>query len=161
MKAAAALINVFFLLFIPCAMYATTPCFTPPEKWEILPKDLLTASVQEGFFVKTSHAIPASVTICQEKVALSLERYVKRVQHLQEKEMGHAFYKLGPFSCKAGMGYLTAIQAPSPAGQIRLLQFFFLHEGNVFILTGAAPQEEFPAYQELFLQSFRSFHLQN
>lgn len=158
MIAAAAHISLLLFFSLACA---SSPSLVPPTHWEPVDKKLLAPSVKEGFFTKSKKAFCPSLNLAIENsVLVSPEEYLRSVQKIQEEDPGRRWRKLGTLTTRAGSAFLTSIDMETPLGNVRLLQAILLREKTAYLLTGAALQEEFPLYQETFLDAFRSFTLE-
>ncbi|MCI0382570.1 MAG: hypothetical protein L0207_05940 [Chlamydiae bacterium] len=147
--------GIFFLFFIPL-FCEETPLFVPPNGWEFaLPQE--DCSLVQACFKKKGSGFTPSINFAIEKVAVSLEEYLRIVKSNYEEDYPHCTWKnLGWLKSQAGNGVVMEIDLPSQGGDMKLLQFVLFKDQKAYILTGATLKKDFFTYLPIFQKSFES-----
>lgn len=156
----------FFSAFL-CAEEETTttlsqkvyPFFIPPQDWEIVDVTSLSPKVIIGFMEKDKKGFCPSMNLAIEKVNVSLNEYVKAVKKLHEIDSNTRWRDLGKLNTPAGMARITEIDTKTKWGPVRMLQLILVKEEKAYILTAAAPKEDFSRLYPSLKKSFHSFTL--
>lgn len=157
---AAVLIKLAILLLSSATLFGEgSYTFSPPSGWDQAVPSLLAPGVEVSFFTSSTKEFRPSINLATEKTPTTLQAYLKSVQKIYESSQKNRWRNLGSLKMEAGTATLTAIDMETEAGQVRLFQAFLLHQGTTYILTAAALVEDFPQYQQQFLDAFHSFSL--
>lgn len=135
------------------------PFFIPPKDWEIVDAHSLSPKVVIGFMEKDKKGFCPSMNLAIEKINVSLNEYVKAVKKLHEIDSNTRWRDLGNLKTPAGMARITEIDTKTKWGPVRMLQLILVSEGNAYILTAAAPKEDFSRLYPSLKKSFHSFTL--
>jgi len=158
---AAVLIKIFLvILFVyPFVLFSEIPLFLPPKDWKESPLPEHLPRIKIGFLAKTQLSLSPSINLAEEKTSLSIQSYLKQLQEIYTQNPMNRWQKMGTIQTKAGTAYITLLDTSTSAGTARILQSIFIKHDTVYILTGAVAQKDFGQYQDIFLESFRSFSL--
>ena len=148
-----------FLSLLFFAALHSEAYFIPPKDWQVADPAQLSPSVKASFLTKGKKEYCPSMNIASEKVVISLDEYMKAVKEAHCRDKNNKWRDLGKFTCMAGEGRLCEIEAKTPLGTARLLQFIFVKEGTAYVVTGSALKEEFAAHLKEFQKAFHSFSI--
>jgi hypothetical protein len=135
------------------------PFFIPPENWEIVETRFLSPKVLIGFMEKGKKGFCPSMNLAIEKVNVSLNEYVQAVKKLHEIDTSTRWRDVGKLKISAGTARITEIDTKSKWGPVRMLQMIFIKDTNAYILTAAAPKEDFARLYPSIKKAFSSFTL--
>ncbi len=121
----------------------------------------LSPRVLAGFVKKSKAGFCPSMNLSIEQVDLPLQKYVQQVKKLHEKDRTTRWRDLGTIKTRAGLGRLTEIDSKSKWGDVRMLQMILVKEGKAYILTTAAPKDDFATFYPEIKKSLSSFVLLN
>ncbi len=152
------LIIILLPIFLSCAELGY---FTPPDHWNCARPKSLSPTVEIAFFTKFDSPFHPSINLAKEHSNLSLKEYLKIAKKIHLSEPDTDWRDLGEFHCKAGKGRLTEISQKNRWGELRLLQFIFLHNKTIYVMTGASTKKEFSKVRKNLIQSFKSFTITN
>ena len=153
------LLALCFPLFSEESSSLLYPLFSPPKNWEVAGPGSLAPKVKIGFFGKAKGSLPPSINLAVEPVQVDLPGYLKALQKLYELDKDSRWRNLGSFETKAGPAVLTSLDFTVDEEEMRVFQLVLMKNKTVYLLTAAAPKEQCPSYQKLFLESFRSLEL--
>jgi len=117
----------------------------------------LSPRVLAGFVKKSKAGFCPSMNLSIEQVDLPLHKYVQEVKKLHEKDRTTRWRDLGSIKTGAGLARLTEIDSKSKWGDVRMLQMILVKEGKAYILTTAAPKEDFATFYPEIKKSLSSF----
>lgn len=150
---------IFIFLSIFAFANAKHCTFIPPSGWEIAQLKNPSSHVKIGFIGKGTGEFRPSVNLATEDVDVSLKEYVKAVKELQQTDPTTKWRDLGKISMQSGVGRLTEMSNPSPWGELKVLQAFFVADEKAYILTAAVLKADFPKFQSELLKTFQSLRL--
>lgn len=154
--------KICILLLLPLLLIAEEiGYFQPPKDWDCANPASLSPNVEIAFFTKMRSNFHPSINLAKEATDIPLKEYLKIVKKIHSSEPDTSWRDLGSLTCKAGKGRLTEISQKNHWGDLRLLQFIFLHGGVAYVLTGASTKEDFPKVRKPLIDSFRSFTITN
>ena len=133
--------------------------FIPPPNWEIIDAGSLSPKVVAGFVKKSKAGFCPSMNLSIEQVDISLHKYVQEVKKLHEQDRTTRWRDLGFFKTLSGLARLTEIDSKSKWGDVRMLQMILVNDGKAYILTTAAPKEDFATFYPEIKKSLSSFVL--
>ena len=133
--------------------------FIPPPNWEMIDAKALSPKVVVGFVKKSKAGFCPSMNLSIEQVDLPLHKYIQEVKKLHEKDRTTRWRDLGSIKTESGLGRLTEIDSKSKWGDVRMLQMILVKEGKAYILTTAAPKEDFATFYPDIKKSLSSFAL--
>lgn len=119
----------------------------------------LSPKVVVGFVKKSKAGFCPSMNLSIEQVDLPLHKYIQEVKKLHEKDRTTRWRDLGSIKTESGLGRLTEIDSKSKWGDVRMLQMILVKEGKAYILTTAAPKEDFATFYPEIKKSISSFVL--
>jgi len=129
--------------------------FTPPVGWKMADRTSLPLHVQAMVVGPGKSSFPPSINLSIEPYDKSLSEYLKIVRSFNDAKRASSL-DLGELETSAGKGRLIQVDDLDQWGKVRYLHLFLKRGENVYILTGAALQEEFPVLNSLFLSSLSS-----
>lgn len=130
--------------------------FKPPEGWSILPHDDKYPSIKILVAGKPKASIPPTINLSTEPYSHSLKDYLKIVKN-KNASKGNEWKDLGTIKTQTGMASLSQVDSMDKSGiSMRHMHVILLKNGKIYILTAAAPREEFPLYYKDFLAAMQS-----
>lgn len=156
-----AIIRYLFVLLImlPTYLAAINITFDPPKEWRFADQKDLPKSVRVMVVGKSSSDFPPSINLGTEEFAGTMKEYLKKVKEINSAQ-GYSWKNLGKIKTKAGEASLSQAERKTPYGDVKLMHVMLMHEGTVYMLTGAALKSEFSKYYKDFYDSFRSLEIQ-
>ncbi|MBI3237178.1 MAG: hypothetical protein HYZ48_05730 [Chlamydiales bacterium] len=152
------LLTLFSSHLVLAAVQESPPlCYIiPPKEWEVADPQILSKSVQIAFFKKKSGKFRPSINLSTESTLLSLERYLKAIQKIHERNPQNRWRRLGKAHTLAGVGELTEIDTITDLGAVRMLQLILIKGGCAYIVTAAALKEEISEHYQAFQNALRT-----
>lgn len=129
-----------------------------PEGWREADPKSLGSNVQVMLVGKGKGAYPPSINIGSEPYPLNLTDYVKMVKEVN-KSLGTPARELGSIDTKAGKVPLIELEMETEWGKVRLLHAILVKDSHVFVVTAAAPKNEYTSFYPQFLKAFQTIDL--
>lgn len=143
------------LLLLSLPLWADLCYFTPPEGW-LLAKPQ-SDIIKIGFLHPGGHDFPPRITLATEENSGTLKQYVKAVKEIQSQDPSHKSWRdLGAIKAGPLQGRLIEMQSSSQAGDVKILQAFFVKNDTAYILTASLLKKEDPEIQTQILKTFQS-----
>src|ERR1700722_13979307 len=129
--------------------------FTPPVGWKIVDPKELPPSVKV-MVVGSGFSLPLpSISLALEPSNKTLSEYLSIVKQINKKK-GLQWKDLGKIQTQAGEASLSQVDNISQWGTVRMMHVILEKEGVIYILTAAAPKDDFSKYYSNFCESLRS-----
>lgn len=132
--------------------------FTPPEGWDMADPRALPKSVKLMVVGKGQKQYPPSINLSVEKYDGTLKQYLKLIKGINESQ-GAEWKDLGSIKTLAGEASLSQIDTRSEWGDIRMMHVIFPYQGNMYIMTSAAPKEDFSKFYKDFFKAMKSLRI--
>ena len=132
--------------------------FTPPPGWKMANSNQLPGSVQFMVVGKGQGDVPPSMNLATEPYSGTLKQYLKIVKSINDSK-GAEWKDLGSIRTDAGNANLSQVDKKTQWGEMRMMHAILLKNHTIYIVTAAAPKEEFARYYKDFFQSIRSLRI--
>ncbi|HSX03273.1 MAG TPA: hypothetical protein VLG76_00940 [Rhabdochlamydiaceae bacterium] len=152
-------INFFIFLLSAFGALYSEAYFIPPKGWLAADPAQLSPRVKASFLTKGKREYCPSLNLASEKVALSLDGYMKAVKEAHSHDKNSHWRDLGKFTTQVGDGRLIEIESKTSLGTARLLQFIFVENKVAYVMTASALKEEFAEHMKEFQKAFQSFSI--
>lgn len=129
--------------------------FKPPPGWRQLEANQLPESVKAMVVGQGKGSVPPSINLSLEHYAGTIETYLNTIDAIN-RSRGTPCQRLSTLDTPAGRGYLLQVIDETNWGAIQLIHLVLLDEGMIYLLTAAAPKEEFGQYYPLFFDAMKS-----
>ena len=131
--------------------------FIPPTGWRAAPPPL-PESILALVIGKGNSSYPPSMNLAVEPFSGTLQEYQVIMQQVDAKK-GMRALPLGTTETAAGRAVLTQTEQQSAWGRIKMVHALLIAEGHAYIITCAAPADEFSHHYKAFFTAIRSFSL--
>ena len=136
----------------------TTASFTPPSGWKLAESQDLPKNVKAMVVGKGSGNFPPSINLTTEDFSGTLKDYLKIVKKINQSN-GAAWKDLGTIKTAAGKASFSQVDTKTEWGLIRMMHVILVEKGVAYIMTAAAPKEEFGTFYKDFFDSMRSLKI--
>ena len=152
------MIRLLLILFLSTLAAEQQLFFTPPDGWKAAEKQELPSHVQFMCVGKGQGLYPPSINIGIEPYKGTLKQYQQMMEHINSS-YGDRWTNQGFLQTAAGKAHLSQVEMTNSWGEIRLLHLVLIRDRRVFVMTAAAPKNEFNTHRPLFLRAFKSVTL--